>query len=266
MAAATLLNLFAMASVSAAGTGQPVWLDLLTDKPEMAIRFYQEVFGWQFEAGPKGYSTITSGDRPMGGVMGTDADSRVGESLWLVSVTVDDIGPAIQLVSQQGGVVLDGPGVNALGQPYVVVADPQGAALVLVSDAEADLDDAELVSNGWAWLELWAQDVPAATEFYSSLAAYQVERLVRPADDPYNVLKVAGQAQLGIVSSPWQGMQANWLPYILVEDVGAVIADVEAASGKVILPPLPDYDDGRVAILADPTGGVFAIQQSGAAK
>ena len=52
----------------------------------------------------------------------------------------------------------------------------------------------------------------------------------------------------------------RWLPYLRVTDIDQTIARVETAGDTVLLAPAEQYDEGSVAIVSDPTGGVFAIQ------
>jgi predicted enzyme related to lactoylglutathione lyase len=259
------LVLSAWLSVAAAATpGQPVWLDLLTDKPAEAMSFYQQVFGWQHsDSGEPGYSLITSNDRAMGAVMETGEGFRVGDSLWLMSVAVDDVDAALKSVQQQGGNLIDGPATNLEGQRYAIVTDAQGAAFILLSGSTASLDNDQRDVNGWVWAELWTPDAASAVNFYKGLADYEVTLLETGADKNYSVLSLGNNAQLGIVTSPWSDMPANWLPYILVKDVNVTLQTVMDAGGLIVIPPKADAD-GTVAILMDPTGGVFAIQQEAA--
>jgi predicted enzyme related to lactoylglutathione lyase len=241
-----------------------VWLDLLTDKPAEAMSFYQQIFGWQYsDSGEQGYSLITSNDRAMGAVMETDADFRVGDSLWLMSLAVDDVDAALIRVKQQDGSLIDGPATNADGQRYAVVADAQGAALVLLSGSAASLENDQRAVNGWIWAELWARDGASAVAFYKRLADYEVTVIEAGGNENYSVLSLGKDAQLGIITSPWPDMPANWLPYILVNDVTVTLEAVMDAGGLIVVPPQAD-DNGTVAILMDPTGGVFAIQQEAA--
>ena len=56
-------------------------------------------------------------------------------------------------------------------------------------------------------------------------------------------------------------MKPNWLPYLRVEDPAAMAARAESLGGRVILSPRPEIRGATVAIVADPTGGVVALQK-----
>ena len=51
-----------------------------------------------------------------------------------------------------------------------------------------------------------------------------------------------------------------------VADVIATVKAVEKAGGEVLLAPQKDGFNDDVAIIADPTGGVFALQQKEAGR
>jgi len=63
------------------------------------------------------------------------------------------------------------------------------------------------------------------------------------------------------VKIPWDDVKPNWLPYIAVEDVMAIVAKAEELGGKILVEPDKTIREGRVAIIADPSGAVFAVQQ-----
>jgi len=60
-----------------------------------------------------------------------------------------------------------------------------------------------------------------------------------------------------------QGVPPNWMLYVSVPNADETAAKVEPAGGKVLLGPFAVMDFGRMAVLQDPTGAVFAIWQAG---
>ena len=57
---------------------------------------------------------------------------------------------------------------------------------------------------------------------------------------------------------------AFWTSYVLVEDADATAAAAEAAGGTVSMPPMDVMDQGRMAMLADPTGAAVGLWQPAA--
>jgi len=73
------------------------------------------------------------------------------------------------------------------------------------------------------------------------------------------VLAAEGFARAGVVLLPPGKTGPGWLPYILVEGVPETLDRVRRANGKVVVEPRPDLLDGKLAVIADPNGGVVGI-------
>jgi predicted enzyme related to lactoylglutathione lyase len=110
------------------------------------------------------------------------------------------------------------------------------------------------------WMEYLANDVMAALSFYKGLAGYEVEAHDAAAAVPYYLLK-SGTAQAGLFQNPVAGVTPNWLAYVRVADPAALAAKVPALGGRVIIAPNPGLRDGTLAVIADPTGAVLALQK-----
>jgi hypothetical protein len=65
-------------------------------------------------------------------------------------------------------------------------------------------------------------------------------------------------ARGGIVPLPAGLKESGWLRYVLVNDVAATVEKVMAAEGEVLVKPDARLQDGNVALIADPLGGVLA--------
>ena len=72
----------------------------------------------------------------------------------------------------------------------------------------------------------------------------------------YAMQKVDGRIVGGIMAM--EGMPPAWGAYFAVEDTDATIATAEELGGSTIR-PAADTDFGRMALLADPDGAVFAV-------
>ena len=77
----------------------------------------------------------------------------------------------------------------------------------------------------------------------------------------YRMLSRNGKRRGGIVSIPWKTVKPEWIPYITVDKVLQTVIKAQELGGKVLLTPDMSVKEGRVAIIADPTGAVFGIQQ-----
>ena len=247
--------------------GAIVWADLLTDDPAAAIDFYKAVFGWTVTAtDDEGYALMRSGDRPIAGIAEHRPRGEAGsETQWLVSMSVEDVDAAVRVVENAGGKVFERPDTVADRGRMAIVADPQGAPLVLLRAGGGDPAAATPRAGSWYWSEAWVQDLPAAANFYRELAGYELRTARDDQGRRYLVMGRGKRALAGMVSIPWPGVQPNWLAYLAVNSMATTVDLVEANGGALLFGPDPQIDDGRTAIVADPTGGVFGIYALGGA-
>ena len=235
--------------------GKFVWFDLLTEDVQGAQNFYSELFGWRVEGQSSDYIVIYAGDKPIGGIAPHESkDSEVLESLWLASLSVENVDRAVSATKSRYGKVLDGPfDVKGRGR-MAVIQDPEGAELILLRAAGGDPVDETVKSGEWLWVDLFTRDAKTANEFYGSLAGYTAQTVKTEEDNSYNLLKKDDRAFAGVVEIPWEDVEPNWLPYVKVDDLEGTISLAENLGGVLILRL------ENVAVIADPTGGVFGIQ------
>jgi len=236
-------------------TGKFVWFDLLTEDVPKAQRFYKELFGWRFAGQPTDYVMIYSGDKPIGGIVPHEnKDPKVPESMWIAYLSVEDVDAADKIAKERGGEILDGPfDVKGRGR-MAVIKDPEGAKLVLIRAEGGDPVQSDVGPGEWLWVDLLTRDVQRASDFYKALVGYTVQTVETEGDHAYHVLRKNGKACGGVVKLPWKEVEPNWLPYLKVDDLGAMMGRAEKLGGVVIV-RLED-----IAVLADPGGGVFGIQ------
>ena len=235
--------------------GKFVWFDLLTEDVQGAKNFYSELFGWRVEGQSSDYIVIYAGDKPIGGIAPHESkDSEVLESLWLASLSVENVDRAVSATKSRYGKVLDGPfDVKGRGR-MAVIQDPEGAELILLRAAGGDPVDETVKSGEWLWVDLFTRDAKTANELYGSLAGYTAQTVKTEEDNSYNLLKKDDRAFAGVVEIPWEDVEPNWLPYVKVDDLEGTISLAENLGGVLILRL------ENVAVIADPTGGVFGIQ------
>jgi predicted enzyme related to lactoylglutathione lyase len=120
-------------------------------------------------------------------------------------------------------------------------------------------------SRTFVWHDLTTKDVDAAVAFYGELFGWETEDHAA-GGGPYKMIRSEGKEQGGIMASK-PGMPSCWMGYVCVGDVDAVAARAEQAGGKVYMPPTNMPNVGRMAVIADPTGGVLSpIQLADAAE
>jgi predicted enzyme related to lactoylglutathione lyase len=120
----------------------------------------------------------------------------------------------------------------------------------------------------FCWLELHAHDPQAAQRFYSAFFGWTPEetRIGPGENDVYTVYRLDGQPAAASVAmmaeQRSQGMPPSWLSYIAVEDADAAAARARELGGTVLMGPFDAMELGRMAIVQDPAGAVFAVWQA----
>ncbi len=246
--------------------GKFVWYDLLTSDVPAVKRFYGGLFGWEFESVDSteiAYTLILNQGQAIGGIVQTaDAKNVKGEQ-WISYLSVPDVDKATDLVKNKGGRVLREPfDLDNRGR-VAVVTDPQGTLFVVVRSSSGDPADSEPADFTWLWTELFTSDAKAASRFYQELVGYEVDEVDAGVNILYHTFNTSDTPRAGMlkIPEPWKNVKPNWLPYIRVNDPASLVRKVEALGGRVLLAPDPKVRNGSAAIIADPTGGVLAIQK-----
>jgi len=241
--------------------GAIVWMDLLTGDVRAASQFYTTVFGWDVEASADGdYAYATLNGRPVASIVAYDEELVDAEGLWLPSISVTDVDQAVAAVKSGGGTIIEPPEDLPGRGRYVLVEDPRGAVVMLLRASTGDPVRSEAV-NDWYWSELWTDDAAAATGFYESVVGYRIVPVKDSAGSTYQVMGRDRNPYATVVKTPLPDVEPNWLTYLLVDDVDDAARRVLKAGGSVLIPPQKDGFNADVTIVADPTGGVFALQQ-----
>lgn len=255
--------------------GKIIWRDLIADAPEQTMRFYRELFGWQFEplAGVN-YTLIRHRGRLIGGLVDQNRlPTRADVSQWVAVMSVEDIEAAAATVIAQGGQVLTPP--TSLGErgEITVVTDAQGALLSLLQTRGGDPADGNSAhgagaghSGDFLWDELWTSDPAAAQGFLLALAPFNTEQMtLGTAEQPvdYRLMSTRGRPRAGIRPLPDTGIAPTWVSFLQVADeaaLGDILARVESLGGRVLVPATARPRGGSVALVADPSGAGIGLQ------
>jgi predicted enzyme related to lactoylglutathione lyase len=245
-------------------SGRFVWRDLMTKDVSAAKRFYGDLLGWRFENAKRGelpYVLARAGTSPVGGIVDVTSLANAGAQ-WLSFMSVGDVDRTVTLVESDGGKVLVAPrNVESLAR-VAVVTDPQGAPLGLAQLRRDMADPVQPTPNHFFWQEYLARDVDQALSFYKRLAGYESAILETRLGVDYHVLRTTrGRAGLFRLPPTVVDVQPNWLPYVLVNDPGALAARVQGLGGRIVVPAAPERRNGSLVVIADPGGAVLALQK-----
>ncbi|HRH88639.1 MAG TPA: VOC family protein, partial [Rubrivivax sp.] len=149
------------------------------------------------------------------------------------------------------------------GQPLVigrgaVVLDPDGAPLGLLRSRIGDpVDAAQPAMHHFLWTEHLSRNPQASADFYAALVGFDV-RKHDFGGRPYWVL-VKGRERAGLLRNPISVDRPVWLAYVRVADPVASGERAAQLGGRLLLPPRSDLRNGKLALIADPTGAMLAL-------
>jgi predicted enzyme related to lactoylglutathione lyase len=117
----------------------------------------------------------------------------------------------------------------------------------------------------FSWVDLGTTDPAAARAFYTSLFGWQTEDTDSGDGSVYTVCRLGDDAVCALYEMPADlratGAPPSWTSYVTVERVDDAAARALELGGTVISKAFDVLDAGRMALLADPHGAVFAVWQ-----
>jgi len=115
--------------------------------------------------------------------------------------------------------------------------------------------------GSFIWYELMTTDAAAAGSFYADIVDWTVSSFDGGADTQgYRILSAGEEGVAGLMKLPdGAPSRPGWFAYLYVADVNAKAEAIQAAGGKIHMPPTDLEGVGRVAMVADPQGLIFYI-------
>jgi predicted enzyme related to lactoylglutathione lyase len=245
--------------------GKFVWADLVTDNVEAARKFYGPMFGWTFQT-VNNYTIASHDEQPLCGLIqrprpaGSSAQPR-----WFGYLSVASVAQAEHAVIGAGGRVLAPPQEFPKRGEQAVFADPEGTVFGVMKSSSGDPQDFLADVGEWIWIQLLSRDARRAAEFYRAVGGYDiVENTASNRLSDY-VLVSEGYARATVRTIPaaHKQVQPVWLLFVRVKNIGESLELTKQLGGKVLLEPKPELFEGRVAVIADPTGAAIGIMEWG---
>lgn len=118
----------------------------------------------------------------------------------------------------------------------------------------------------FCWFECGTTDQAGGREFYRGLFGWEVEEHPMGPDAVYTTFRLGGNdvaALYGLMPQQRaEGVPSHWLPYVSVASADATAARAAELGGTVLAPPMDVMEHGRMAVLREPTGAVFAVWEA----
>lgn len=244
------------------------WYELMTSDPKAAGKFYSDVVGWTTHEISSDYGMeYTTFNIDNVGVAGMLAIP--GHTAWVGYIAVDDVDAHVEKIVEAGG-KLWRPATDVPGMlRFAVMADPQGAAIVVFTPDPAMPSPERPKSptpGTIGWHELYTTDLEAGFEFYNKLFGWtKVSDMDMGQMGVYRVFDEGEQKEMGaggMMTKAPQVPVSCWNFYFNVDSIGAAIRRVEAAGGKVINGPMQVPGELWIIQGADPQGAMFSLVSS----
>jgi uncharacterized protein len=115
-----------------------------------------------------------------------------------------------------------------------------------------------------AWVDLTVPDPDPVREFYARVAGWKPEPVDMGGYSDFNMVPAGGTspvAGLCHAQGPNAGLPAQWLIYIVVDDLDASLARCRELGGAVVRGPKDTGGESRYCVIRDPAGAVVALYQ-----
>lgn len=258
-----------MSHIDSHPPGSFCWIELATSDQAAAKSFYSALFGWiAFDApmGPDAAYTIfrlEGRDAAAAYKMFPEQRSQGVPPNWLLYVSVTNADDAAKRAKEAGGTVLkDAFDVGDSGR-MAVLQDPTGAVFAVWQSNKNQGIGIAHVDGTLCWADLSTPDPQRASKFYSGLFGWQM--LTEDEDPEHQYLHIKNGKHFigGIPPAKFHSPKApaHWLAYILTSNCDTAADKAKRLGGQVYLPPTTVENVGRMAVVADPQGAVFALFQ-----
>jgi len=245
--------------------GKFIWHDLLTDDLAAARNFYQSLFAWEFK-GRGGddapYLTAYNGDIPVCGIVKSDRlESDRSESRWIGYISVPDVQQSAGTILRMQGIIFVLPRELSDRGIVALAGDPWGANFGLIKTWDGDPEEKEPQINDWLWDELLTASPDSMAGFYQEVFKYTRDVNKIESENKYTILKSKSGVCAGISHLTNINMSPFWLSYIRVENINTIMDRSQTLGGKIIHVSKAGPDKTSAAIIADPTGAIFGVQE-----
>ena len=245
--------------------GDFCWIELATSNQDAAKSFYTALFGWTVQDVPMGPGGIYSLLQLNGRIAASAYTMLPEESStglpphWKLYVAVTNADESVRKAGELGAKIIDPPfDIGDRGRT-AVIQDPTGAVFFLWQPGKRSGVGVTGEPGSFCWADLTTPDQARAKSFYEGLFGWNVI----PGRDNSGYLHVVnGHNYIGGIPPARPGSNRtppHWLVYFAVADVDKTFQTGKELNARILMPPMEFQGVGRMAILADPQGAVFAL-------
>lgn len=111
------------------------------------------------------------------------------------------------------------------------------------------------------WVDVSSPDMDKTRDFYGTLFGWQSQITPEPEAGGYTVFQLDGKMVAGAGPTFSPDQHPAWSTYVCTADVEETARAAKEAGGKVLVEPMDVMGQGRMAVLADPTGALISLWQ-----
>jgi predicted enzyme related to lactoylglutathione lyase len=244
--------------------GRFVWHELLTNDTAGAAAFYPKVLPWRTApSSMPGYTIWMAGQTQIGGLMAQPSEAGSTPPHWLVYVGTPSVDSTCSQAQGLGARVVKPPAdIPNVGR-FAVLSDPQGATFAVFTPGGGPPPGGTPAQGTFSWHELATTDPAAALRFYGQLFGWTKG----PGHDMggmgiYQLFQNGGTQAGGICNVQGPSTPPSWLSYVNVADCSRAVAAAKSAGGRLLHGPMEVPGGSWIAMMMDPQGGAFAVQEA----
>lgn len=254
-----------MTTIESYSQGAPCYVELVTPDTESAKTFYSALFGWNLNdvnTSTEGtYTTASVGDARVAGISGQMPELSGHPAFWGIYLATDDVDTTCAQVEAAGGTIEMAPmDVMGMGR-MAAIQDPTGARVNLWQGGSNIGTSVRGVTGAPIWNELVTPDLEKDKTFYHDVLGVTWETQSMEGMQ-YTVMCSSDGSQCAGAFTPGDDMAdmpPHWNLFLDVDDVDATISKAQELGGRPLAPAFDVPTVGRMAMLADPQGGMFWV-------
>lgn len=244
------------------------WFELATGDQDAAKRFYGQVFGWSFRDNPIPGGVYTIFQLNGLDVAGCWPLAMMGEGKshipphWMPFIATEDASVTCEKARAAGGQVeRDAFDVMEHGR-MAVLADPSGAFFSIWQPRKHAGSKVHREPGTVCWMELSSPAPSAAMPFYGAVFGWVYKPSEDGSDYPHIVSDDHMIGGVAPVAERDPNVPPHWLLYFETADCDSSAARAKEMGANILAGPFSMPKVGRIAIVADPQGAIFALYQS----
>ncbi|HEX5228584.1 MAG TPA: VOC family protein [Bryobacteraceae bacterium] len=239
---------------------------MATSNQNAAKSFYSALFGWTAQDVPIAqgavYSLMQLNGRVAAGLYTMHDEERDGgiPPNWKLYVATANADQSAKKAAQLGAKVVDAPFDIADRGRAAVFHDPAGAPFQVWQPKQRKGLGVVGEPGSFCWADLNTSDQAGAKTFYAGLFGWKM--MFGHGKESGYLHIVNGEQYIGGVPPAHQNSAnepPHWLIYFAVADVDKSFHRARDLNAKLLLRPMDFEGVGRMAMLADPQGAVFAL-------